>query len=171
MITLAIALAAAPAARPAPELVQCRMMECSWSRPVFNEAIRSTPAGVLRKVTAIRGTSVHRDDFPTRFEPSVPIEWEKTDSVQYVYCSRSQPALAFRSGRRWVAHALDLFDLGGYQVASAVTYLRACHDMDYQRPDIERALRGLGYRPGTRSEQAEIERPEQLPALPRRAAQ
>ncbi|HET9639626.1 MAG TPA: hypothetical protein VFP12_10495 [Allosphingosinicella sp.] len=167
MIALTLALAAAPAA-PAPRLVYCHMMECSWSKPVSNVAIRSTPAGTLRKVAALRGTSVHRDDYPSRYQPSVRIAWEKAAKVDYVLCSRSQPAMAFRSGKRWVAHALDLFKLGGYNTASAVIYLRACHGVDYDRPDIDKVMQRLGYRSGTRSEQVEIARPEQLFALPPR---
>jgi hypothetical protein len=127
MISLMIALAAAPA----PELVQCRQMECSWSRLVSNVAIRSTAAGTLRKVTAFRGTSTYRDDAPSVFDESVSIEWQNPAAVQYAFCSRSRPALAFRSGKRWIAHALDLFDLPGYQSGSAVSYLRACHGADY----------------------------------------
>jgi hypothetical protein len=40
--------------------------------------------------------------------------------------------------------------------------LRACHGVDYDRADIDAVMRGLGYRSGTRSEQVEIARPEQL---------
>jgi hypothetical protein len=167
MISLIIALAAA--AGPAPRIVQCRMMECSWARPISNVAVRSTPAGTLRKVTAFRGTSVHRDDFPSAFDESIRIEWEKPAAVDYVFCSRSQPAFAFRSGKRWIAQALDLYNLGGYNTASAVAYLRACHGVEYDREDIEKAIGALGYRPGTRSEQVEIARPDQLVDLPRRA--
>lgn len=165
MIALALALAAAA---PAPRLVHCHMMECSWSKPVANVAVRSTPAGTLRKVTALRGTSAYRDEPPSRYRPSIRIAWEKAAAVDYVLCSRSQPAFAFRSGKRWIAHALDLFNLGGYNTASAIAYLRACHGVDYDRADIDQVMRGLGYRPGTRSEQVEIARPEQLFALPRR---
>ena len=169
MIALATALAAAPAsAAPAPSLVYCHMMECTWARPVSNVAIRSTARGTLRKVVSRYGASVHRDDYPSRYDASVPIEWRKAPTVQYVFCSRSQPAAAFRSGRRWVAHALDLFTLYGYNTPSAVTYLRACHGVDYDREDIEEVMRRLGYRPGTRSDQVEIARPEQLFDLPAR---
>lgn len=166
MIALAMALAAA--AGPEPRLVTCHMMECSWSKPVSNVAIRSTSAGTLRRVAAIRGTSVHRDDYPSRYHASIRIAWEKAAKADYVLCSRTQPAMAFRSGKRWIAHALDLFNLGGYNTASAITYLRACHGVDYDRSDIDKVMRGLGYRSGTRSEQVEIARPEQLFALPRR---
>jgi len=169
MIALTLMLATAAPAGPAPRLVRCHMMECAWSKPVSNVAVRSTPRGTLRKVAAIRGTSVHRGDYPSRYDASLRIAWEKPASVDYVLCSRSQPALAFRSGKRWIAHALDLFNLGGYNTASAITYLRACHGMDYDREDIEKAMQGLGYRSGTRSEQVEIARPEQLFDLPRRA--
>ena len=168
MIMLAMALTAAAPAGQTPRLVYCHMMECSWSKPVSNVALRSTSAGTLRKVTAIQGISVHRDDYPSRYEASIRIDWKKP-AASYVLCSRSQPAFAFRSGRRWVAHALDLFNLGGYNTASAVTYLRACHGVDYDREDIEVVIRGLGYRSGTRSEQVEIARPEQLFDLPRRS--
>ncbi len=168
-LTLALAAAAAPAG-PAPRLVYCHMMECSWSKPVSNVAVRSTRGGTLRKVVALRGTSVHRGDtYPSAYRPSIRIAWEKAAAADYVLCSRSQPAFAFRSGKRWVAHALNLFDLGGYNTASAIAYLRACHGVDYDRPDIDKVIRGLGYRPGTRSEQVEIARPEQLFDLPRRA--
>lgn len=166
MISLIIAAAAGGAA---PELVQCRMMECAWSRPVSNVAVRSAPAGTLRKVTALRGTSAYRDEPPSGFDESLSIEWERKPSATYAFCSRSKPAFAFRSGKGWVAHALDLFDVGGYQTASAIGYLSACHGVDYWREDIETVLKGLGYRPGTRSEQVEIERPDRLLDLPRRA--
>ncbi|HYJ81246.1 MAG TPA: hypothetical protein VEW26_00160 [Allosphingosinicella sp.] len=167
MMMLAMALAAA-AAGPEPRLVHCHMMECSWSKPVANVVVRSTPKGSLRKLTALRGRSVHRDDPPSRYHPSIPIKWEKAAAVDYALCSRAQPAFAFRSGKRWVAHALDLFDLGGYNRASAIAYLRACHGVDYDRSDIDKVMRDLGYGPGTRSGQVEIARPEQLFDLPRR---
>jgi hypothetical protein len=169
MISLVMMLAAAPAAQP-PRLVYCHMMECSWSKPLSNTAVRSTPGGTLRKLVAIQGSSVHRGDYPSRYGPSIAIDWKKPATVTYMLCSRSQPALAFRSGKRWIAHALDLFNLGGYNSASAVTYLRACHGVEYDREDIETVIRGLGYRPGTRSEQVEIDRPDQLFDLPKRAA-
>ena len=167
ILLMMIALAAAA---PAPELVQCRQMECSWSRPVSNVAIRSTAAGTLRKVTAFRGTSTYRDDAPSGFDKSIAIEWHRPAAVQYAFCSRSRPAFAFRSGKRWIAHALDLFDLPGYQVSSAVSYLRACHGVDYDRVDVDGLLRRLGYRPGARSDQVEIDRPEQLLDVPGRPA-
>lgn len=166
MIALVIALAAVSA--PPAVLGHCRMMECSWSKPVSNVAVRSTAAGTLRKIVARRGTSLHRDGDPPADPATARIEWGKAATVSYAFCSRSRPAFAFRSGKRWIAHALDPFSLGGYNRASAVEYMRACHGLDFDRDDIEPAMRDLGYRPGTRSEQVEIARPEQLLDLPRR---
>jgi hypothetical protein len=172
MIALAAMLAAAATpAGPAPRLVYCHMMECTWSKPVSNAAIRSSRGGTLRKVVSRDGASVHRDDYPSRFDSSLRIDWKKAPTTQYVLCSRSRPAVAFRSGERWIAHALDLFRLGGYNTPSAVIYLRACHGVDYDRSDIDKVMRGLGYRPGTRGEQVEITDPSQLFHLPPRKAE
>jgi hypothetical protein len=166
-LTLALAAAAVPAGAE-PRLVYCHMMECTWSKPVSNVAVRSMPGGVLRKVATIQGSSVHRGDYPSRYQASIRIAWKKP-AAGYVLCSRSQPATAFRSGKRWIAHALDLFDLYGYNTASAVAYLRACHGVDYYSDDIDEVMRGLGYQAGTRNEQVQITRPEQLLDLPPRA--
>lgn len=167
---ISLTMIALAAAAPDPELVQCRQMQCTWSRPVSNVAIRRAAAGTLRKVTDFRGTSTYRDHAPSGFDRSVRIEWQKPAAVQYAFCSRSKPAFAFRSGKLWIAHALDLFSLPGYHHASAVSYLRACHGVEHGREDIDAVMRRLGYRPGTRSDQVEIDRPEQLIDLPRRPA-
>ena len=58
------------------------------------------------------------------------------------------------------AHFLDLFDLAGYQEASARLYMRMCHGLAALPPP--RRLRALGYRPGTRNEQAELASVEAL---------
>jgi hypothetical protein len=166
---LAIALAAAAPPSAAPVLqIYCHMGECSWSRAVSNQPVRTTRDGTLRKYVAFNGSSVHPDGYPDRWSPSVRIKWGKTPDTDYVFCSRRQPALAFRDDKpgHWIAHVLDLFDLYGYNTASAVIYLRACHDLDLNARDIQKRLRALGYRPGTRSEQVDIRSPEQLVALP-----
>jgi hypothetical protein len=167
-MTIMILAAALAGPAPAPALISCRQGECIWSRPVSSMVVRSTPAGTLRKLVFIQGASLHGDNPPSRYNPSVRIRWEKAPSTDYVFCSRSKPALAFAGDRGWIAHALDPFNLGGYNRASAVIYLRACHGVDLNRRDIDKVLRSLGYRPGTRNEQVEISRPEQLFRLPPR---
>ena len=165
----ALALAAAAAAPAAPaRLVYCHMGECSWSREASNRVVRTTRAGTLRRYSAFNGTSTFRDNAPTAWSPRIRIQWPARPSTDYVFCSRSQPALAFHSDQGWIAHALDLFDLYGYNTASAVIYVRACHGLDYYSRDVEKRLKALGYRPGTRSEQVEIRSPDQLVALPPR---
>jgi hypothetical protein len=160
--------AALAAAGPVPTLISCRQGECIWSRPVSNKVVRSPPAGTLRRLVFVRGASLHRDDPPSRYNPAVHILWERRPSTDYVFCSRRQPALAFAGSGGWIAHALDPFNLGGYNRASALIYLRACHGVDLDRRDIGKVLRSLGYRPGTRNEQVEISRPDQLVSLPPR---
>ena len=164
---LALAMAAAPASPV--RLVYCHMGECSWSREVSNQLVRTTRSGALRKYASLDGTSTYRGLPPAAWSPRVKIEWPARPSIDYVFCSRSQPALAFRdSDGSWIAHALDLFDLYGCNTASAVIYLRACHGLDHNSRDIEKRLKALGYRPGTRSEQVDIKSPDQLVALPPR---
>lgn len=143
-------------------------MECRWERRVSNSVARTTPRGQLRKYVVSAGTSVHRNNRPPRaYSRGIRISWEARPRTSYIFCSRSQPALAFQDDDgSWTAHALDLFDLGGYQTASAIIYTRACHGLDYDFTSIEARLRRLGYRPGTRSGQIEIRSPFQLVALP-----
>ncbi|MBV9931360.1 MAG: hypothetical protein JO013_10500 [Alphaproteobacteria bacterium] len=170
-VGLLLALAAAPPGPGPVRLIQCRMMECDWSRRVSNRIVRTTPRGRLRQYVAWQGRSIHRDSlYPVRYAGSLPIRWGKRPATDYVFCARAQPALAFRADGRWIAHALDLFHLAGYQEPSATTYLLACHGRYGLAPGPERgrALRRLGYRPGTRSEQVSIDRPEALVALPAR---
>ena len=75
-------------------------------------------------------------------------------------CSRVRPAYAFETETGgFLVHYLDLYDLAGYQMASATLYMRVCHD---RGPAGAAVLRRLGYRPGTRSEQTEGEHLEAL---------
>ena len=170
MIAALALAAAAPSAAPV-RLVYCHMGECSWSREVSNRLVRTTRAGALREYASLDGTSTHRGLPPAAWSPQVKIQWPARPSIDYVFCSRSQPALAFKDsdGGGWIAHALDLFDLYGYNTASAVIYLRACHGLDYYSRGIEKRLKSLGYRPGTRSEQVDIRSPGQLVSLPPRS--
>jgi hypothetical protein len=167
MIAAALAFAVVAASAPPARLVYCHMGECAWSREASNEIVRTTPTGTLRKYFAFNGTSTFRDNPPSGWSPRIRIQWPARPSADYVFCSRSQPALAFHSDGGWIAHALDLFDLYGYDTASAVIYLRACHGLDLNSRDIDKRLKALGYRPGTRSDQVEIKSPNQLVALPR----
>jgi len=138
----------------------CRQGECAWLRVLGVGPPAATTEGVLRRMTARRGTSLHPDGNLPEGARHARIEWEAGEQVNYAFCSRLRPAFAFQSGQDLVIHYLDLFDLAGYQQASGALYMRLCHD----RKSVPGAagLRKLGYQSGTRSEQAEAATPEAM---------
>jgi hypothetical protein len=90
------------------------------------------------------------------------VAWEARDRHEYAFCSTERPAYAFPDETgRLILHYLDLFSLAGYQLPSATVYMRACHDRTLNWEN-RAALRRLGYRPGTRSDQVEGAAPEDL---------
>jgi hypothetical protein len=132
----------------------CRQGECAWLKVRRVETVKSLAQGRLVGLTARAGTSIHLDGNIPAGPERVGIEWEKADRADYAFCSTRRPAFAFPGDHGGlVVHFLDLFDLGGYQMASASLYMRLCHG----RPGLPSAglLRSLGYRPGTRSDQVE----------------
>ncbi|HEY0113863.1 MAG TPA: hypothetical protein VGB59_12050 [Allosphingosinicella sp.] len=169
---LALACGSAACAAPAAEAPQakaeaiqpiirggCRQGQCRWLRVQSSESADPIEQGQLRKVVVRSGTSHHPDDNVPREPPRKGIEWEDRDQTYYAFCSIHRPAFAFpdESGG-YVVHFLDLYDLAGYQSASADTYMRICHALDeVPEPEI---LRTIGYRPGTRSEQVEAADPQ-----------
>jgi hypothetical protein len=117
--------------------------------------------GELRRLVARGGRSVYgaAEDLPTIYRIRIPIRWDEADGNYYIFCSRRRPAYAFPSDGGYVLHYFDLFDLAGYQQASATIYMRTCHDLPLTGAA---RLRRLGYRPGTRNEQVESARPEDI---------
>lgn len=160
LLAAAAALTAFPAAAqvPLPRLENrvllggCRQGECGWLRVVSLSRGTRVPQGELRRIVVRRGNSPD----PGAGRPRVA--WEPGTRTDYVFCSTARPAYAFQSDGELVTHYLDLFDLGGYQQNSARAYARFCHGREL----TARQLRALGYRPGTRSEQTEGGRPEDL---------
>jgi hypothetical protein len=151
------------------KLIYCHMDECSWSRLVSNEFISAHRDEKLRKYVTLDGSSDHRDgNYPVRYSKRVHIVWESKPVATYVLCSRKRPSIAFQDrfdpkGKgRWYAHYLDLFSLAGYNTSSAVVYMDACHHIDFNFGDSGKALKKLGYRPGTRSEQVNLSGPTDL---------
>lgn len=141
----------------------CRQGECSWLRVARVETVQVVPQGELRRIAVRHGRSRYGDgDPPERYSARLPVEWAPSDHDEYAFCSTERPAYAFaRDGDPLTAHFLDLFDLAGYQYASAGNYLKFCHGEDFD-PAAEERLRRLGYRPGTRSEQVEDAAPGDL---------
>jgi len=159
-LLLGLVSAAAVAQGPLPnlagreQLTGCRQGECAWTR--FLEVTRAAtiPQGELRRVRLRVATA-------PELTPRRQLRWEE-ERTDHVFCSRVRPAYGFETeSGGFLVHYLDLYDLAGYQMASASLYMRVCHD---RAPAGSAVLRRLGYRPGTRSEQTES---EQLEALTR----
>jgi hypothetical protein len=144
----------------------CRQGQCSWLRIIAADPVGTPDEGELRRITVRRGVSLHQGggDFPT--DPAgVAIEWEEKDQAEYAFCSVRRPAYAFPGDDGGlVVHFLDLFQLSGYQYPSAALYMAFCHRRlgtgRAAEPAEPEALRALGYKPGTRSEQIEAEGPD-----------
>lgn len=168
ILTATAFIAAIPAAAAQPPLPRlenrvvlagCRQGECRWIRILALGRSASVPQGELRRVSLRSGSSRHPDGRIPRNERAARIEWEAGTRTDYAFCSTVRPAYAFQDEEgALVTHYLDLYDLAGYQASSATLYMRLCHD----RAPSPRALRALGYRPGTRSEQVENGRAEDL---------
>lgn len=162
------AIAAGPPNRP-PSLAGrvilsgCRQGECAWLRVVRTETAARNAHGELRRLIGRAGTSLYRNGIPPRaYGRAVRVTWHARDHREYVFCSGERPAHAFPSETGGlILHYLDLFNLAGYQMASATIYMRACHDRRFNWED-RATLRRLGYRPGTRSDQVEDAAPEDL---------
>jgi hypothetical protein len=140
----------------------CRQGQCVWLRVARAQSVSTSPHGTLRRLTARRGLSRYDDDAPEAWSPTIQATWDPRDQNVFAFCSTERPAYAFPDEEgAYIIHYLDLFDLAGFQMASAATYLKLCHD---RPPEIDDAagLRALGYRPGTRDEQVEEGSPEDM---------
>jgi hypothetical protein len=144
----------------------CRMEECWWFKEKSRVRVLRTRDGELVRYTTLEGSSGHPEDhYPEHYSKRLGVRFK--EKTQYVFCSRSRPSVAFHVddgpyGRGWIGHLLDLFDLYGYNGSSAITYLRACHQLDSNRPDRATVLRRLGYHRGTPSIQVQLKRPADL---------
>lgn len=136
-------------------LAGCRQGACIWMRVARVEPVTRVAQGALVRIVARRGVSLHPDGDIPRRPGRAEIEWDAVTGEAYAFCSTRRPAYAFweEGEEGLIVHFLDLFDLAGYQYSSAGMYLRLRHGRTSLPP--EAALRRLGYRPGTRSEQVE----------------
>ena len=143
--------------------VGCRQSECAWMRVVRLERVADRADGELRRLVARPGRSLYRwDAEPTEAWSDTETEWAPSDASSYAFCSTRRPAYAFPGeDGRLILHRLDLFELAGYDTASAEMYMRVCHDRDFPHENSA-ALEALGYRPGTASGQEEGVRPEDI---------
>jgi hypothetical protein len=142
-------------------LIECRQGACQWGRIVEIARVAAGEDGELRRMTFRPGSSM--DDGAEPADGGLPtIDWEASDRNDYAYCSTRRPAFAFPDDQAGlIVHHLDLFDLGGYQYASAKLYGLICHDLPMEAA-VGQAFRDLGYRPGTRNEQTRALAPQAL---------
>lgn len=152
-VSLAAAISAAPPRAGETVLAGCRQGQCAWLRIAAVAPPQRFPEGVLRGIDVRRGISTHLDGALPSGPRGVRIEWDGGVHSEYAFCSARRPAYAFHGGDGLIVHFLDPFDLAGYQYATAGLYMRLCHGL--ARLPSPRAMRRLGYRPGTRSEQVE----------------
>lgn len=151
------AAAAAPAKSGDTLLVSCRQGQCAWIQVDRIQSADPLSQGRLVTLSARSGLSAGQED--SLEDPQ--ISWEDGIRTDRAFCSTSRPAYAFGGeDGQLVVHFLDLFDLGGYQQATARLYLWLCHGLDEAPREAE--LRSLGYRPGTRNEQVETTDPDLL---------
>jgi hypothetical protein len=142
-------------------LAGCRQGECAWVRIVRLESVTTNPHGELRRITLRNGLSTDSGDAPA----PANVQWEARDRVDYAFCSAERPAYAFPADEGgYLIHYLDPFALAGYNMSTAGLYVRFCHGQAFDSED-EAAIRALGYRPGTRNEQVENARPEDMAAF------
>lgn len=150
------------------KVASCRQDVCSWEKVLGVRTVKRTEAGTLKVEESYQGSSKHRNStYPEQYDSKLPIEWEQAPVSTYVFCSTTQPGLAFRDRwsegtKGWIGHLLDPFDTYGYNYSSARTYVRICHNLNFERKDIREVLLGLGYRPGTRNEQVTLQKPADL---------
>ena len=85
---------------------RCSMDVCSWMRPIEQKIVQANEYGSLVKIEFAYGKSIHPNG---SYEQKRPIEWGKSDEG-YVYCSKSSPAVIFKSdivpNKGWFAHVL-----------------------------------------------------------------
>lgn len=162
------------AAFPADAVIdQCRQGGCFWRKTIDVRTVKTTADGEIKVERTFVGESDHRgEDPPERFAPGIAIAWESAPVETYVFCSRKQPGIAFKSrwegdGGRWFGHLLDPYETYGYNTVSLRTYMRVCHGIELGA-DGDKVLRRLGYRPGTRNEQVDLKSPLDLPNPPPR---
>lgn len=113
-----------------PDVVpgRCHMDECVWSRFVEREIVRSDSSGTLIRTKTITGSSKHPNG---SYDVGTPIEWG-APSDEYIFCSKTRPAVIFDVNNQWIAHLLAPgYSEGvfGYNTDSYIDYFFICHGL------------------------------------------
>lgn len=121
-----------------PQLNYCHMDSCGWF--VIREAKRlgKNKEGELLELTMIDGNSSHYqndigvDEYPSKFDESVPIYWADKPSISYAFCSKILPVVMYQAEGRIEVAPLDFGGQGifGYNSSAAGLYVYACEHLD-----------------------------------------
>ena len=140
---------------------RCHMHVCAFFAIQEKSIIASHRDGALFRVTTASYTTRRASD---RAPPRK--DWTTADG--YVHCSRTRPAVIFKSDGDWLAHILaPAQDTGvaGYNLTSYVRYFAVCHALGIAALDdqILAAGKRLGYgETGARAEQLTLASPEEI---------
>jgi hypothetical protein len=115
-----------------PEIGNCHIGECSWSKLLEFAAAGKSPLGSLFRLELLGGTSEHDsvDDYPSSFSSRVQIKWDEHPHTVYVFCSEQLPAVMMKTDEGAQVDVLDFTDPTGLPdvlISSANLYSQACH--------------------------------------------
>lgn len=116
------------AAGEIPEIGNCHMGECSWSKTNSKRQLRGSQAGTLYELTLQGGTSSHSgNDYPAAYSASVPIQWNDEAHKVWVFCSKALPTVMIKAGNAYQVDTLDFVNgVPNVQVSAAEIYTSVC---------------------------------------------
>jgi hypothetical protein len=115
-----------------PEIGNCHMGECSWSKTEEFAAAGKSPLGSLFRLELLGGVSEHEsvDEYPTSYSPAINIKWDEQSHTVYVFCSERLPAVLMKTDGTTQIDILDFTDPTGLPdvlTSSANLYSQTCH--------------------------------------------
>ncbi|MDO8322690.1 MAG: hypothetical protein Q7T23_07085 [Phenylobacterium sp.] len=116
------------AAGEIPEIGNCHMGACSWSKTNSKRQLRGSQAGTLYELTLQGGTSSHSgNDYPAGYSASVPIQWNDEAHKVWVFCSKVLPTVMIKVGNAYQVDTLDFVNgVPNVQVSAAEIYASVC---------------------------------------------
>lgn len=126
-----------------PEIGNCHMGECSWSKLEKFAAAGKSPLGSLFRLELLGGVSEHDsvEDYPTSFSSALQMQWNERPHTVYVFCSQQLPAVLFETDGETQVDVLDFTDPTGLPnvlISSANLYSQTCHmnASEWTKPDF-----------------------------------
>lgn len=117
---------------------------CSWEELVSETVLLGDnlySGYLLERVAVIYGT-IHPGEYPREFSSELEIELKET-TKNLVFCSNDRPTVIYEGSP---ITSLNIVQPYGYELSSAITYVRACHGlMNYPDDGSVDYLLKLGY--------------------------